>query len=141
MTFTLTGRFHHIGVASKSIHREEEVYGLLGYQREGEMFVDEGQGVRGMFVTGPGPRLELLEPHRGSLTLEPWLQCGARMYHQAYEVDDLTETLDLARRSRRVRVIRAPMSAPAFSGRPVAFLMLRNRAMIELIQSPNGTER
>ena len=129
------GRFHHIGIATESIARDEAVYVQLGYEPEGEKFLDPGQGVRGVFLVGPGPRLELLEPHEGSATLEPWLRAGSRMYHQAYEVDDLDASLASARKELRAHVLRAPMPAPAFGGRPVSFLMLRNRSMIELIQA------
>ncbi|MFZ0717891.1 VOC family protein [Mycobacterium sp.] len=129
------GRFHHIGIATESIARDEAVYAQLGYEREGGEFLDAGQGVRGVFLVGPGPRLELLEPYEGSTTLEPWLQAGSRLYHQAYEVDDLDASLGSARKSLRAHVIRAPMPAPAFGGRPVSFLMLRNRSVIELIQA------
>ena len=88
-----------------------------------------------MFLVGPGPRLELLEPYEESTTLEPWLRAGSRLYHQAYEVDDLDASLDSARNKLRAHVLRAPMPAPAFGGRLVSFLMLRNRSVIELIQA------
>jgi methylmalonyl-CoA/ethylmalonyl-CoA epimerase len=129
------GRFHHIGVACESMAFDERVYAQLGYEREGSEFVDPGQGVRGLFLIGPGPRLELLEPYEGSTTLEPWLRSGSRMYHQAFEVDDLDASLASARVDLRAHVLRAPMAAPAFAGRPVSFLMLRNRSVIELIQA------
>jgi methylmalonyl-CoA/ethylmalonyl-CoA epimerase len=132
---TPIGRFHHIGVATESIARDEAVYAQLGYEREGEGFVDPGQGVRGLFLVGPGPRLELLEPHEGSTTLEPWLQAGSRLYHQAYEVDDLDASLASARKVLRAHVLRAPLPSPAFGGRPVSFLVLRNRSVIELVQA------
>lgn len=132
------GRFHHIGVATESIARDEAIYAQLGYRREDKEFVDPAQGVRGLFLIGPGPRLELLEPHEGSTTLDPWLQAGSRLYHQAYEVDDLDGSLDLARKELRAHVLRPPMPSPAFEGRSVSFLMLRNRAVIELIQADIG---
>lgn len=128
------GRFHHIGVATESIARDETVYAQLGYRREGDEFVDPGQGVRGVFLIGPGPRLELLEPHAGSTTLQPWLEAGSRMYHQAYEVANLDASLNSARKELRAHVLRPPMPSPAFGGRPVLFLVLRNRSVIELIQ-------
>lgn len=128
------GRFHHIGVATESIARDETVYAQLGYRREGKEFVDPAQGVRGVFLVGPGPRLELLEPHGGSTTLQPWLEAGSRLYHQAYEVEDLDASLNWARKELRAHVLRPPMPSPAFGGRAVLFLMLRNRSVIELIQ-------
>lgn len=129
------GRFHHIGVAAESIARDEVIYAQLGYERDGDEFLDPGQGVRGVFLVGPGPRLELLEPYEGSATLDPWLRAGSRLYHQAFEVDDLDTALGSARREMRAHIIRAPMPAPAFGGRRVAFLLLRNSSLIELIQA------
>jgi len=102
------GRFRHIGVATESIARDEAVYPQLGYERDGEEFLDPGQGVRGVFLLGPGPRLELLEPYEESTTLEPWLRAGSRRYHQAYELDDLDPSLDSARNKLRAHVLRAP---------------------------------
>lgn len=129
------GRFHHIGVATESIARDESVYAQLGYHREGEEFVDSTQGVRGLFIVGPGPRLELLQPYLGSTTLEPWLGGGSRLYHQAFEVEDLDASLVLARTELQAHLLRAPKPAPAFGGRPVSFVMLRNRSVIEIIQA------
>ncbi|BCZ24963.1 VOC domain-containing protein [Mycobacterium senriense] len=129
------GRFHHIGVATESIARDEAIYAQLGYQREDEEFVDPAQGVRGLFLVGPGPRLELLEPLEGSTTLDPWLEAGSRLYHQAYEVDDLNASLDSARKELRAHILRPPMPSPAFGGRSVSFLILRNRSVIELVQA------
>lgn len=129
------GRFHHIGVATESIARDEAIYSQLGYQREAEEFTDPAQGVRGLFLVGPGPRLELLEPLEGSTTLNPWLQAGSRLYHQAYEVDDLNASLEWARKELRAHILRPPMPSPAFGGRSVSFLILRNRSVIELVQA------
>lgn len=132
---TPIGRFHHIGVATESIARDEAIYSQLGYRREDEGFVDPAQGVRGLFLVGPGPRLELLEPLEGSATLDPWLQAGSRLYHQAYEVGDLDTSLASARIELRAHILRPPMPSPAFGGRSVSFLILRNRSVIELIQA------
>ena len=73
--------FHHIGVATEGIADAERTYADLGYQREGAEFCDHAQGVRGIFIVGPGPRLELLEALGDSTTLDPWLRAGSRMYH------------------------------------------------------------
>lgn len=40
---------HHIGVATRSIDKEIQLFYALGFVQEGE-FVDETQGVRGVFV-------------------------------------------------------------------------------------------
>lgn len=131
----IEGRFHHIGVATKSIDREEETYRQLGYSCEGSVFTDPVQGVRGMFVVGPGPRLELLEPYAGSTTLDPWLTVGSRIYHLAYEVDDCSAAISVAQKTLKAHVLRPPLPAVAFGGRLVVFLVLRNRSVIELIEA------
>lgn len=129
------GRFHHVGVATTSIERDESAYSKLGYIREGMEFVDPNQGVRGLFVVGPGPRLELLEQLEGSSALAPWLNSTNRMYHLAYEVDNLVTDLAMAQQELRAHILRPPLPAVAFSGRLVSFIVLRNRAVIELIET------
>lgn len=99
---------------------------------EGEPFVDERQGVSGCFMTGPGPRIELLENLPGSNTLTPWLNAGARMYHLAYWVDRLDDALEWAK-TQRGRVVVQPVPAPAFGGRNIAFVMFRNGLMLEFL--------
>jgi methylmalonyl-CoA/ethylmalonyl-CoA epimerase len=54
--------FHHIGVACKDIESETKISMNLGYEIEGEDFIDPVQGVSGRFLVGGGPRLELLAP-------------------------------------------------------------------------------
>ena len=54
-------RFHHVGVACEDIEVESARWLVLGYVRDGEPFEDPRQGVRGVFLAGQSPRLELLE--------------------------------------------------------------------------------
>ena len=54
------------------------------------------------------------------------------MYHMAFEVADLLVTIDRAQRAG-AKLIIEPVPAVAFDGRSVAFVMLRNMALIELI--------
>jgi len=125
--------FHHVGFATASIERERVLFEFLGYRMEGEIFVDPRQGVVGCFMSGPGPRIELLENLPGSGTLTPWLNAGTKMYHLAYWVDLLDQALAWAR-SQRARVVVPPVPAPAFGGRKIAFVIFRNGLMLEFIQ-------
>jgi len=124
--------FHHIGWACTSIEREAAPLKELGYQSEGGPFLDETQGVRGQFYVNGGPRLELLEPLEGSGTLAPWLSSGVKMYHLAYVTDDIDASLD-GLRAQRGRVTVQPIAAQAFGGRLIAFVMMPNMTLIELI--------
>jgi methylmalonyl-CoA/ethylmalonyl-CoA epimerase len=90
--------------------------------------------VEGLFCEGGGPCLELLAPLPGSTVLDPWLRGPAKLYHLAYEVDDLESSLT-ALRAGGARVVRPPVPSVAFAGRPIAFVMLPNRLLVEYIGS------
>lgn len=125
--------FHHFGLACRNISVERDVYLQLGYSVEGTEFVDENQGVRGQFLTGGGPRLELLEALPNSSVLESWLLGGSRIYHQAFESDDLERSIEQFFH-RKAKMVVEPTPAVAFGGRHICFLVLRNLALIELIE-------
>jgi methylmalonyl-CoA/ethylmalonyl-CoA epimerase len=129
-------RFHHVGVACADIRVEAARLAPLGYAPEGAEFVDPAQGVRGIFLAGQSPRLELLEPlaeaRHGVLT--PWLRQDVKLYHLAYLATDLRSAIDRLR-SDGAKLIVAPVSAVAFDGCEIAFVMLPNRLLVELIAS------
>lgn len=127
-------RFHHIGLACRDIDGEVDHLRALGYEPVGAAFRDPVQGVSGLFLEGLGPRIELLAPLEGSSVLEPWLAGRARMYHLAYEVDELEQAVEAVARSG-ARTLGAPVPAVAFDGRRTCFLMLRNLFLAELIET------
>ena len=124
--------FHHLGYACAEVAREASFFEALGYRREGEAFSDPVQGVTGCFLSGAGPRVELLENLPGSATLKPWLDAGIRLYHFAYEVDDLPATLAWCR-AQRGKITVQPVPAVAFGGRHIAFVMFRQGPLLEFI--------
>lgn len=124
-------RFHHLGIATDSVERDLAAYRAIGYRTEGASVAEERQGVRGRFLVGGGPRLELLEPLPGSETLGPFLSRGIKCYHHAYEVDALDNSLR-ALRAAGAKQLGPPVDAVAFNRREV-FLMLPNSWIVELI--------
>jgi methylmalonyl-CoA/ethylmalonyl-CoA epimerase len=126
--------FHHIGVACRDLDRELRALAALGYSADSEPFVDPLQRIRGLFVSGPGPRLELLAPAGDASPVTIWLERGIRMYHQAYEVDNLSDAIARFVAGRAI-VVSPPTPAVAFGNREVAFLMLPNMQLIELIST------
>ncbi|MGY1703691.1 VOC family protein [Geodermatophilus sp. SYSU D00697] len=125
--------FHHVGLACRDLAAEADAHALLGYLPEGPVFEDPHQRVRGSFqVLGPF-RVELLEPLDEQSPLTGWLERGVRMYHVCYETDDLDDALARLRGAGH-RVVSPPAPAVAFGGRPVAFVMLRSRSLVELLQ-------
>jgi methylmalonyl-CoA/ethylmalonyl-CoA epimerase len=126
--------FHHVGVACCNIEVEAERLAALGYVPEHTAFTDSTQGVRGIFMTGQSPRLELLEPLQGDANgvLAPWLKQGIKLYHLAYVTPDLTAEIASLCHARAKLMVK-PVPAVAFDGREIAFLMLANGILIELI--------
>lgn len=125
--------FHHIGYATTDIAREEEHFASLGYEIESDVFEDYSQGVRGCFIVGPGPRIELLENLDQSNTLSPWIESGVKFYHLAYMVDNMELALHWFENQRSIMTV-APVPAVAFNNRKIAFFMMRNRQLIEVIE-------
>ncbi len=125
--------FHHVGYACASLAKERAQFEQMGYRLEGEVFADPTQGVAGVFLTGPGPRVELLQNLPGSATLTAWLDKGVKIYHFAYEVPDMAEALAWSRGQRAVTTVQ-PVPAVAFGGRRIAFVMLRTGFMLEFIE-------
>lgn len=125
--------FHHIGYATASIELERRFFELLGYRTEGDAFVDPLQGVAGRFMTGAGPRIELLENLPASRTLTPWIDAGIKMYHFGYWVDGIEDAIDWAR-GQRGKVSAPPMPSVAFGGRRIGFVIFRTKLMLEFIE-------
>ena len=125
--------FHHIGYACTSIDNDAKLFSFFGYEQEGDTFTDETQGVKGCFMVGNGPRIELLENLPASDTLTPWLDSGIKMYHMAYLVEDVCGALEWVC-AQRARVIVRPVPAAAFDGREIAFVMFRGGFLLEFIE-------
>jgi methylmalonyl-CoA/ethylmalonyl-CoA epimerase len=124
--------FHHLGVATQSLDAGVAALRALGYEAAGKPFTDTSQGVRGLFLVGPGPQLELLEQLPGSHVLDSWLKRGVRIYHQGFLSDELDADLRQLQ-ERGALVVSRPTPAVAFEGRQICFLMLRDEMMVELI--------
>lgn len=132
-------RFHHIGLACRDMEREAEALQLLGYELEGERFTDPLQKIHGCFLAGIGPRIELLAPLDESSPIISWLNKDVKMYHQAYEVESIEQAMTRLTKQHAV-ILSRPKPAIAFSGRKVAFLMLPNRLLVEVIECPELRE-
>jgi methylmalonyl-CoA/ethylmalonyl-CoA epimerase len=124
--------FHHIGVACRNLDAEEEAFSLLGYVREGAEFYDPIQGIHGRFLTGGGPRLEILRNHDDPGVLSAWLKKGIRFYHVAYETGLFDECRD-AFAAGGAKCVVEPVPAVAFGGRSISFHLMRNLTLVELI--------
>lgn len=127
-----TLRFHHIGVACRDLDAETRRLSPLGYRVEGTDFFDPLQGIHGRFLVGNGPRLELIVQAANGGVLQPWLNSGVKLYHMAYETPDLELGIAYLR-GQRAKLVVKPVPAIAFQNRKIAFLMMPNMLLVELI--------
>ena len=131
-------KFHHLGVACDQIAAEIPYFEAVGYRQEGSIFRDSTQKVEGVFMTGPGPRLELLAPLGASSPVTPWVEKGVKYYHQGFEVRSMEDALKRMAAQRGI-VVNPPGPSVAFEGRSIAFVMLPGMILIELIQMEGTT--
>lgn len=125
--------FHHIGVACQNIEEEMLTYRKLGYSQQGNLFEDEMQRIRGVFMDNSGTQVELLEPLRNDGSpIHSFLDKGIHMYHQGFICPNVVDTA-LSFVDDGCIIVSPAKPAVAFNGRKVCFLMLPNRMLIELI--------
>jgi methylmalonyl-CoA/ethylmalonyl-CoA epimerase len=124
--------FHHVGVATDDINSEIDFFRSLGYEIEGDRFVDPLQGVTGCFMVGSGPRVELIQDMPGSKTVAGFVNGRAKIYHIAYLVDDLSVAHEIITKLRGV-IVRDKLASTAFYGKSVMFVAFRNRVIVEFI--------
>ena len=124
--------FHHIGVATENIDNELSMYILLGYSEESS-FTDYDQGVKGVFMIGDSkPRVEILEDLENSDTLEPFLRRGSKLYHLAFIVNNLEESINKINVVLGGKLLHIKKSI--YFNSNVAFVVLKNKLIIELIE-------
>jgi len=127
--------FHHVGIATTSLSEEEVYYTTLGYRREGDVFTDPSQKIKGLFMTLGSMRIELLEALSKDSPVNGFLKRGMKMYHQAFLCGDIEKTVAfLVEQGAFVAV--KPIPAVAFGGRRICFLMIGNKTLVELIEKP-----
>ena len=125
--------FEHIGVAVKNIEKEMKNYLLLGYRQVSDIFEDNTQGIRGVFLAREGhPKLELLENLEGRDTVTKQLESGNKMYHRAYLTKNIEAAVELFK-VNKAKVI-SPMVMSTFYKTRICFMILPNMEMIELVE-------
>ena len=132
----MTLRLHHLGMLVPDIAAASEVYqGRFGYERQGEIVHDPVQTAYVQFMRLPndGTYLEFISPDGPNSKLQSALKKGIGLHHLCYVTDALEEAcVDL--RARGMTLIQHPVSATAFRGGRIAWLMGRDRILIELVE-------
>jgi methylmalonyl-CoA/ethylmalonyl-CoA epimerase len=131
--------FHHMGVACRDLDLEMAAWLKLGYEVEGADFYDPTQRIRGRFLVGPGPRLELLIPSAPDSPINGYLERGVKFYHQAFTAPRFDDTVK-AMKSLRCKMVVSPVPAVAFEGRRIAFFFMQNEFLVEVIEGKREGE-
>jgi methylmalonyl-CoA/ethylmalonyl-CoA epimerase len=132
LTFTI----HHVGVAVQDISQTAASYvQCFGYQLESEIIHDPRQQAYVQFLRLRGDRvfLELVQPDGPSSQLNRVITEGGGLNHVCYATDDIEAACQVLR-GRALFLITPPVSAVAFKGRRIAWLMGRDRVIIELVE-------
>lgn len=129
-------RFHHIGMAVKSIEATSALYVQAGYTRTSITY-DSVQNVNICWLSKTDmPMIELLAPVDDNspvcMTLK---KNGVSPYHICYEVEDMSEAITELRKMKYVLVSNL-VEAPAIQNSKVCFMHHKQIGLIELVESP-----
>ncbi len=127
---------HHIGVAVPEIGAAASSYReRFGYEDESEIIHDPVQQAFVQFfrLPGEGVLLELVAPDGPESRLAGAVKNGTALHHWCYATDDI-EAACAGLRGAGMTLVRAPVSAVAFGGRRIAWLMGRERILTELVE-------
>ena len=124
---------HHIGVASKNIEQEFEIFKRLGYTKVSEVFTEPVQKIKGLFISAKGqPTLELLENLTQDGPLTNLLKKRTKFYHFAYTTNNIEQDTENFVQELNAFVITPPHQSTYFE--KICFMMLPNQMIIELVQ-------
>ena len=128
---------HHIGFVVASIEPAMEGFvRSLGATWDQRVFEDPMQKVKVAFLsTRPGePQIELVEPVGDASPVQKFLrEKGGGLHHFCYETNDLDAELKRFR-SRSAILVRNPVPAVAFNGRRIAWILTREKLLVELLE-------
>jgi len=119
-------RFHHIGLAVKSIR---------DVSPSSEVIVDSVQKVSLAFVSVGGIKIEFLEPSGEDSPVFESLKKNVKLLHICYSVPDIEKAIQECRK-HGFHCIARPVPAVAFNNRKIAWVYSPVYGLIELLESP-----
>lgn len=130
-------RLHHVAYVTRNVEEKAaQLTTMFGFRPTGPVSIDPVQGVRYQFMkTGDDGLVELLEPHGEKSPIQRHLDNGGGLFHICYEIDDLDVTLQHLRDTGEAVVVRDPVPAPAFEQRRIAFVVTKDRELIEFVET------
>ena len=136
-------RLHHIGFVVSSITN-----GIAGFAAsiradwKGTIFHDTLQKARVTFLQTPcpgDPLIELVEPAGEGSPVLRFLQKGGGLHHLCYEVEDLGAHLN-AVQLKGAAIVRRPLPAVAFENRRIAWVVTKEKLLLEYLERSQLSE-
>ena len=128
---------HHVGYVVASIAESRDRWvSALSIISVSELFEDPIQKVRVQFfdfAPGGGTTLELVEPLTPDAPVAAFLEKGGGLHHLCFEVDQLEAHIQQMK-TRQALLIRQPKPAVAFGGRRIAWMMTREKLLVEYLE-------
>jgi methylmalonyl-CoA/ethylmalonyl-CoA epimerase len=129
-------RLHHIGILARDISKETQAFeSRFGYHEQGGVIHDSTQTAYVQFMKLSNDRvyLEFISPDGPGSKLQEAMDKGVKLHHLCYATDSLAESCAELRK-KGMTLIQPPVGAQAFPGRRIAWLMGRDRMLIELVE-------
>jgi methylmalonyl-CoA/ethylmalonyl-CoA epimerase len=134
-------RLDHYGYVVADIQQGIESFRVtLDAEWDGNVFEDPHQQVKVAFLAthGADARLELVEPMGTGSPVSRFLaERGGGLHHVCYSVEDLDAHLAEMRR-RGAMIAKRPKPAVAFGGRRIAWVITREKLLVEYLESGPG---
>jgi methylmalonyl-CoA/ethylmalonyl-CoA epimerase len=128
---------HHHGIIVPDLSAAKASYLRAGAVPVGETYRDPVQQAHICFLQMPGNAtlVELVAPYSDSSPVAPFLaRYGGGLHHICYMVNQLRPTVNRLRLTGALPVF-GPEPAVAFRGQHIAFLYLRDRSLVELVEA------
>ncbi|WP_027371768.1 MULTISPECIES: VOC family protein [Chryseobacterium] len=128
-------KIDHYGFATKDLAKSTDSYLNLGYQIISDVFMDEIQRVKIIFIQKDDDvAIELVEPLNASSPVVNILKKnGNSLYHTCYQVEDMALSIKKLKQQRFV-LLHDPVPAVAFNYQSICFMFHSHVGLIELVQ-------
>lgn len=127
-------RLNHIGFITGDIEKSKSIYEQLGYRVIKEMD-DDIQNNRLVFIKNnlSNEVIELIKPLNEKSTVKN--STGVGLHHLCYEVENMEQVEKYVKDNNIGTVFTRRIKAPAFDNKDIIFVYLRNKAIIEFIET------
>jgi len=130
-------KFNHVGLVVEDIEKSAEFYvNVLKMEKITEVIYDPKQRVHLLFVEDQkidGLVYKLIQPLDENSPSAQWLEKGNSLQHFCYEVEDIIKGIDYIKLNGGMLFVR-PVPAIAFDNRLIAFLLIKEKVIIELLE-------